>query len=155
MKRLTLLLLLCYVGIIQALASVFNVTEYGASGNGKQLDTRSIQQAIDKCYEAGGGRVYVPAGTYLVGTLNLRSNVEFFLETGATLKATTDLTQYQRHNSELAGVFYTEKANNVSIIGNGCIDGDGMSFMEPGKEKIIGDQERLQTRQGLVSESER
>lgn len=149
MKRLTFLLLLCYVGIIQALASVFNVTEYGASGNGKQLDTRSIQQAIDKCYEVGGGRVYVPAGTYLVGTLNLRSNVEFYLETGATLKATTDLSQFQRHNSELAGVFYTEKADNVSIIGNGCIDGDGMSFMEPDKEKIIGDQERLLTRQGL------
>lgn len=116
MKHSFFLFLLCFITIFKASAAVFNVTNYGTHGDGKQLDTPFIQKAIDKCYEAGGGRVYVPAGIYLVGTLNLRSNVELYLENGATLKATTDLTCYQRHNLELAGIFYTEKANNVSII---------------------------------------
>lgn len=149
MKRITFLFILCCGCISQLLAAQYPVTDFGASGKGKQLDTQAIQKAIDKCYTDGGGCVYVPSGTYLVGTINLRSNVELRLETGAILKATTDLTQYQRHNSELAGVFYTEKANNVSITGNGCIDGDGMNFMTPGQEKLIGDQERILTRQGL------
>lgn len=149
MNRLALLSTFFLVSAVHAAAAVYDVTDYGTHGNGAQLDTKAIQQAIDECHNDGGGRVYVPAGTYLTGTLNLKSNVEFYLETGAVLKATTDLSQYQRHNSELAGIFYTERASNVSITGNGCIDGDGMSFMEPGKEKVIGDQEKVHTRQGL------
>ncbi|MBO8483606.1 MAG: right-handed parallel beta-helix repeat-containing protein [Bacteroidetes bacterium] len=149
MKRLLLISLLLFACMQIMPAAVFDVTRFGALGNGSDLDTKAIQAAIDKCHSAGGGRVYVPAGTYIVGTLNLKSNVEFYLENGAVLKATTDLSQYQRHNAELAGIFYTEKSDNVSIIGNGCIDGNGMSFMEPGKEKVIGDYEKKFTRQGL------
>lgn len=143
-------LLLCLLGCLNfyASAAIFDVRHFGAVGDGMTLDTKCIQKAIDECARNGGGRVYVSAGTYLVGTLNLRSNVEFYLETGATLKATTDLTQYQRHNAELAGVFYTEKATNVSIVGNGCIDGDGTKFMDVDVEKTVGEWDKRFTRQG-------
>ena len=118
-------------------AGIYNVTKFGASNDGRSLTTEKIQQAIDRCAEDGGGVVYVPKGDYLVGTLNLRSNVEFRMETGARLVATTDLTQYQRHNDELAGVFYTENASNVSITGHGVIFGQGMEFMHADSAKVI------------------
>jgi polygalacturonase len=96
-----------------------------------------IQQAINTCYAHGGGQVYVPQGEYLVGTLNLKSNVEIHLEMGAILIATTDLSQYQRHNEQLAGVFFTEDSENVSITGPGKIFGQGMEFMFRDSAKLI------------------
>ncbi|MBK7709744.1 MAG: hypothetical protein IPJ37_01345 [Bacteroidales bacterium] len=110
-------------------SAVYNVMDFGARNDGKTLTTAQIQTAIDRCSLNGGGMVYVPQGEYLVGTLNLRSGVEFNLESGAVLKATTDLTQYQKHNEQPAGVFYTEDAKNVSITGQGRIFGQGMEFM--------------------------
>lgn len=121
-------------------AASYNVLDFGAKNDGSKLVTLQIQQAINKCHANGGGVVFVPTGKYLVGTLNLKSNVEFRFETGAILMATTDLTQFQRHNEQLAGVFYTEDATNVSITGNGTIFGQGMEFMEKTVAKrIIGD----------------
>ena len=143
-----------YIGLLVALIAtgcgrqtdIYNVLDFGADPDGNSLATAAIQQAIDACAQNGGGQVYVPKGEFLVGTLNLRSNVDFHFETGAQLTATTDLSQYQRHNEELAGVFYTEKAENVSITGNGVIFGQGMAFMYADSAKVIGDKSR--TRQG-------
>ena len=139
MKQLVLVVL-CFLSGISAHAAIYNILDYGAVADGRQLTTRAIQSAIDACGMAGGGMVYVPAGDYLVGTINLRSNVEFRFETGARLIATTDLTQYTRHSKELDGVFYTEDCHNVSITGNGTIFGQGMEFMEADHPKrILGD----------------
>ena len=104
MKKLVLLIAFC-TALGSASAAVYDVRAFGAPADGKTLATTCIQQAIDRCHADGGGVVLVPSGTYLVGTLNLRSNVEFRMETGAELRATLDLTQYQRHNRELAGIF--------------------------------------------------
>ena len=118
-------------------SAVYNVMDFGAKNNGLELTTSQIQNAIDKCFINGGGVVYVPQGEYLVGTLNLKSNVEFHLESGAVLKATTDLSQYQKHNEQPAGVFYTEDSHNVSITGQGRIFGQGMEFMYKDSAKVI------------------
>jgi polygalacturonase len=118
-------------------SAVYNVLDYGARNNGTEHTTSQIQNAIDKCFSNGGGVVYVPQGEYLVGTLNLKSDVEFHLERGAVLKATTDLSKYQRHNEQLAGVFYTEDSKNVSITGSGRIFGQGMEFMYKDSAKVI------------------
>jgi polygalacturonase len=83
-------------------------------------------------FSGWGRRCYVPKGEYLVGTLNLKSYVEFHLETGAILKATTDLSKYQKHNEQPAGVFYTEDSHDVSITGRGKIFGQGMEFYVQG-----------------------
>ena len=116
---------------------LYDVLRFGACNDGSRLTTRPIQKAIDRCHADGGGVVCVPKGDYLVGTLNLRSNVEFRLERGARLIATTDLSQYQRHNEELAGIFYTEDASNVAITGHGVVFGQGMEFMYPDSAKVI------------------
>ncbi|WP_078351099.1 glycoside hydrolase family 28 protein [Mucilaginibacter pedocola] len=140
MKKGILLALLCLALFnCYAQQGVYNVLSFKAINNGKALTTAQLQKAINTCAANGGGMVYVPKGDYLTGTLNLRSNVDFHMETGARLIATTDLKQYQKHNSELAGVFYTEKAHNVSITGNGTIFGQGMKMMYIDSAKVIGD----------------
>lgn len=139
MKKGLLLFSLLFIFISSyAKSDIFNILDYGAINDGKTLTTAQIQKAIDACAANGGGMVYVPRGEFLIGTLNLASNVDFHMETGAALIATTDLTQYQKHNEQPAGVFYTEKAHNLSITGNGTIFGQGMKMMFTDSAKRIG-----------------
>jgi len=127
------------VTVLTAYAQNYNVLNYGAKNDGKTLATVAIQKAINACAANGGGMVYVPKGDYLTGTINLKSRVDFHMETGARLVATLDLKQYQKHNEQLAGVFYTEKAHDVAITGNGVIFGQGMKMMYIDSAKVIGD----------------
>lgn len=55
---------------------MYNISDFGAVADGKTLNTEFIQKAIDVCYENGGGRVTVPAGVFVTGTIYLKSNVE-------------------------------------------------------------------------------
>jgi polygalacturonase len=137
MKNKILLILFILCICIESKAATYNVMDFGAKNNGTEITTVEIQKAIDQCFNNGGGQIYVPKGEYLVGTLNLKSNIEFHFEKGAILKASTDLTQYQKHNENLAGVFYTEDSKNVSITGDGTIFGQGMKFMFPDSAKVI------------------
>src|SRR5689334_9862470 len=66
---------------------VFNVRSYGAKGDGKALDSPSINIAIDAAAAAGGGTVRFPAGTYRSFSIRLRSNVSLYLDQGATIVA--------------------------------------------------------------------
>ncbi|MGN1262870.1 MAG: glycosyl hydrolase family 28-related protein, partial [Prevotella sp.] len=68
-------------------ATEHNVRDYGASGDGITLDHNAINRAIDSCAAKGGGRVTVPAGTYLCGSIRLKSNVELHIMSGATILA--------------------------------------------------------------------
>ncbi len=118
-------------------SEVYNIMDFGAKNNGREITTVMIQNAIDMCYAKGGGTVFVPRGEYLTGTLNLRSNVEFHLGMGAVIKASTDLSHYQKRMEHLAGLFYTEEAENVSITGPGKIWGNGIEFMYKDSAKVI------------------
>ncbi len=75
---------------------VFNICDYGAVYSDK-LQTKAIQNAIDDCFLAGGGRVLIPSGIYLTGGLRLRSNVELYLESGAILKGSRDPKDYMEY----------------------------------------------------------
>ena len=65
--------------------NIFNVRDFGATGNRVDNATMSVRSAIDACTAAGGGTVYVPPGEYTVGTLQLKDNVNLNIEAGATL----------------------------------------------------------------------
>ena len=65
--------------------NIFNVRDFGATGNRGDNATMPVRSAIDACTAAGGGTVYVPPGDYTVGTLQLKDNVNLNLEAGATL----------------------------------------------------------------------
>jgi len=106
----------------------YNALEFGAVGDGKTINTRSIQQAIDKATSSGGGSVCVPAGTFVTGALRLHSNVDLHLESGAILKGSGRLEDYYL-DGKLVGLLFTQDAVNVSITGQGTIDDNGDSFM--------------------------
>jgi polygalacturonase len=120
----------------------FNVREHGAAGNGVRLDTKAIQAAIDACAQSGGGAVYFPAGTYLTGTLFLKSGVRLYLETGATLLGSKNLKDYPETVPALRSytdtytdksMIYGENLQDIGIEGGGVIDGQGASFQGPYK----------------------
>ncbi len=96
------------------------------------LYTDIINKAIKKCNAEGGGRVVVPAGTYLTGPVHLLSNVNLHLEEGATLLFTTDLSQYYpmvltrwegMDCYNYSPMIYAYKQENIAITGKGTIDG--------------------------------
>ena len=74
--------------------STCNVRDYGAVGDGQIKDTAAIQAAIDALAAKGGGRVQIPAGTYLSGTIYLKDHITLDLETGATILGSPDKADY-------------------------------------------------------------
>jgi len=112
----------------------FNVCYYGAIGNGKTLNTRSIQQAIDTCHKDGGGVVYFPPGIYITGTLFLKSNVTLHLETGSILRGSIKKKDYYANpvsnyrKRTYRCLIYANNIENIGICGRGIIDGMGQKF---------------------------
>jgi polygalacturonase len=125
---------------ITASAANISITQYGAKADGKTVNTKAIQKAIDECSKSSG-TVVVPQGRFITGTLYLKNNVTLLLEKGATLLGSIDSADYPRNvpltvkcmdthsrngkskfNSTL---IYAEDQENISIIGEGTIDGQG------------------------------
>lgn len=114
-------------------ARTFDITRHGAKGDGTTLDTAAVADAIAACAAAGGGRVVVPAGTFLTGAVHLKSNVELHLAAGATLLFSTDPAHYPMVFTRWEGVelinysplVYAYKAKNIAITGAGTLDGQG------------------------------
>lgn len=112
---------------------IYNITDFGAKGDGKTLNTRAIQAAIDACSKARGGTVLVPAGDFLSGTLELKSYVTLRLTAGGKLLGSPRREDYTAGKGVPPGngniVFlYAVKADNLTIEGNGTIDGNGLAF---------------------------
>lgn len=104
----------------------FTVTDFGAVGDAKQLNTKAIQAAIDAAASsADGGSVVIPKGTFLTGTLTLASKVELHLEKGATLLGSTNVYDYERSARGWLTLLRAYQANDVAITGQGTIDGQG------------------------------
>ncbi|RYE25706.1 MAG: hypothetical protein EOP45_04535 [Sphingobacteriaceae bacterium] len=116
--------------------SQYSISSYGAVKNSAQVCTKAVQAAVDGCNKAGGGDVIVPAGVFTIGTVYLKSNVHLYLQSGAVLKGSSNLNDYQVYVPEKPypvihkGMFFTENAENVSISGEGQIDGNGDAFLE-------------------------
>ena len=104
----------------------FDVLTFGAVGDGQTLDSPAIQRAIDAAAAVGGGaRVIVPAGRkFVVGTLELRSDIEFHLQGDAELLVSTDPAHYRERAMLLAN-----GANRLKISGTGNLNGRAREFM--------------------------
>jgi len=120
-------------------ARVYNVRSYGAKGDKTTLDTAAVQAAIDACNRDGGGTVLVPAGTFVIGTVELKSNVTLHIAAGGTLLGSGDGKEYHAvdaiplHgdttlNDGNSALLFAVHAKNVSIEGPGTIDGQGAQF---------------------------
>lgn len=125
---------------------VCDVTQYGAEGHRLQiaLNTDAIQKAIDDCAAAGGGTVRVPKGNYLSNPLFLKSNIRLRLEKDATLVASSEIaawradekTQYAAAENGWLPFISIADAQNVAIVGEGTIDGQGAVWWERWRENI-------------------
>ena len=123
-------------------ANWFNIKDYGAKGDGKTVDTKAINDAIDVAVKQGGGTVFFPAGIFLSYSIRLKSNIALYLDQGCVLVAadSADGGKYDApepgpnnrfqdyghshwHNSLIWG----ENLENVSILGPGVISGKGLS----------------------------
>ncbi len=111
-------------------ARAFDVTRYGAVGNGTTVNTRPIQAAIAACTAAGGGTVTVPAGTFVSGPLTLASNLDLHLSAGATLRLTDDPAAFAPSAQGYANAIVADRCHDVSITGEGTIDGHGHRWWE-------------------------
>ena len=106
----------------------YNIMEYGAVADGTTNNSGAIQAAVDACTEAGGGRVIVPTGRFLSGTIVLKSNVTLYLEKGAELISslrkedildfleTANLKTPARQPDGKADVFYVHCMSMTSVF---------------------------------------
>ncbi len=134
---LTGLLMLCGAASLASQSGIsYNVRDFGAVGDGVTLDTKALQSAIDRC-ASQGGTVFVPAGNFLTGSIDLKSNVDLYIAAGAVILGSKDLKDYAEHVPAFRSyndvflkysLFYAERAENISIRGEGAIDGQGGAF---------------------------
>ena len=138
---IVLLCLLTTTSVFSA-ENIYDVRDYGAKPDGKTMCTKSIQKAIDVCAKQGGGTVYFPTGTFLSGTIYMKSSVTLRLDTGSTLLGSTNLKDYPptvqafrsyTDNYTDKSLIYGEKLQRIAITGSGTIDGQGAAFKGPYK----------------------
>lgn len=132
------------------LSTIISILTFGAvADNGKTNNAQAINKAIEAAAEKGGGKVVVPAGTFVTGTIYLKSNVMLVLEQGAvlkgsprledyqSLKTTLDLSKYEsgegtvNYNSATdpewsRSLIFAIGVHNAGICGEGTIDGDNV-----------------------------
>lgn len=132
---------MCVICLGARAATDYDVREFGAAGDGKTLDHTAINRAIDSCVAHGGGRVVLSAGTYLCGSIRLKSNVELHISAGATILAAPGSMKAYDESEPWEGPAYQDGGHtyfhnsliwavgqqNVSITGRGTIDGKGLT----------------------------
>jgi polygalacturonase len=97
------------------------VADFGAVPDGKTLNTEAIAKAIAALVAQGGGRVVFPAGMWLTGPIELKSNIELRTEMGALILFSSDIKQYANGKGPITG----KDLENVAITGQGVFDGAG------------------------------
>jgi polygalacturonase len=132
MKKIILLVIVASCSFILHAADV-NITKYGAKADSTTLNSEAIQKAIDECNRTGGGKVIVPAGKFLTGTIVLKDNVTLHLDKGAVILGSTNVEDYKNMDPFADGLgvdvgwalLVAVDAKNIGIEGEGRIDGQG------------------------------
>ncbi|MDR3626536.1 MAG: glycosyl hydrolase family 28 protein [Ignavibacteriaceae bacterium] len=106
----------------------YNILRFGAKSDGKTINTKFIQKAIDKCTADGGGTVVVPFGTFVTGMLELKDNVTLKMEKGSVIQSSIDIKDFPTRWQRDKCLISMNKVSNVSIIGEGTLDGRGDKF---------------------------
>lgn len=119
------------------------IKDFGAIEDGIFLNTLPFKTAIEKCSKDGGGTIVITKGIWLTGPIELKSNVNLFLEAGCKIQFTNDHSQYpvikNGNNStsfSTASPLYAYDAENIAITGFGVIDGAGETWRPVKKSKV-------------------
>lgn len=141
---------------------VFRLTDYGAKGDGSFNNTGAFADAITACSEAGGGTVWIPAGLWLTGPIQLQSKVRLHTESGALVTFSTEFGQYPLIASNYEGLeavramppIYGDGISDIAITGEGIFDGSGEAWRCTKKHKLTSRQwDTLVASGGVVDES--
>ena len=122
----------------------FNIKDYGAIGDGKAMNTEAIAKAIAACANAGGGRVVIPAGIWLTGPIQLKSNIDLHTEKGALVIFSANRKDYPLIDTWFEGrpeyrcmsPIFGENLENIAITGDGVFDGAGEAWRPVKKFKM-------------------
>lgn len=121
---------------IKELGKQYCITNYGVQNDSTILQTERIQAVIDKAAQEGGGVICIPKRTFLSGSLFFRPRTHLYLEKGATLKGSDDISHFDVIDTRLEGQNLTYFAALVNVIGvdgftlsgEGKINGNGLRF---------------------------
>ena len=134
---LVLLLLSLVAGkTMFAAAQTFDVTKFGAIGDGTTINTVAFQKAIDTCSAEGGGTLTIPAGRFVTGTIQLKNNTTLHLDEQAVILGSTQAADYRNVDPFIDGtgaelgyaLVVAVDAHHVGIEGKGAIDGQGLAL---------------------------
>ena len=151
MKRIATLLALFLLSLASANAQIaapspvqipdnrVSILDFGAVTDGSALNTVAFEKAISALNKQGGGRLIVPEGLYLTGPISLKDCIDLHLEKGAVILFSPDKTLYLKDGSVKPGISVS-KRHDVSISGQGIIDGNG-AFWRPVKRGKVSDTE--------------
>ncbi len=122
-----------WVGLLNATAANFDISKFGAVGDGKTLNTLAIQAVIDRCATNGGGDVIVPKGTFVTGSIFLKPGVRLVIEKDGVLKGSQNTNDYPWIDTRIAGfemkwpaaLVNADGLTRLEISGAGTIDGSG------------------------------
>ena len=115
----------------------YNIADFGAKPDGETLCTEAIQNAVEQCAKNGGGTVYFPAGTWLTGTIYLKSHVTLWLDSGCVLLGSKEKKDYGRPYKVEGGenrtfsywaIIAGRNLQDIAVRGRGTIDGQGSNF---------------------------
>jgi polygalacturonase len=133
--RVSLLVLLLLIRplILWAAPATYNARDFGATGDGRTKDTAALQKAIDTAATAGGGAVVLTSGTYLTGSIELKSHVTLDLKADAVIHGSSDAADYPIVHARWEGLdhechqalIFAKDAEDITIIGSGSIIGAG------------------------------
>lgn len=139
-----------------------NITDFGAVADGKTLNTEAINNAIKDVNSKGGGKVVIPAGLWLTGPIELKSNVNLYTEQNSLILFTDDFNAYPILETSFEGLetrrcqspISAWNAENIAITGNGVFDGSGDSWRPVKKGKMTASQWKSLLASGGVVEND-
>jgi Endopolygalacturonase len=132
MKRIILAAVCAFMALSLSAQNDYKVAVFGTMTDGVTDNTATIQRAIDFISEKGGGTLTFNVGRYLTGALELKSNVTLKLGEGAVLVCSANIYSYHGRKA----LINAEGAENISIIGRGCIDGNSAALRANYEEQV-------------------
>jgi polygalacturonase len=139
MRNTFLIIILISLSTLIKAQSYYNVLDYGAKNDSSKLATIAIKNAITAAVKKGGGTIYFPAGKYLTGAIELKSNITVLIDAGAEIHFSDNFDDYlpmvkSRYEgvdvTSFSPLFYAYKAENIAIKGRGIIDGHGKKWWD-------------------------
>ncbi|MBN2165487.1 MAG: glycoside hydrolase family 28 protein [Marinilabiliaceae bacterium] len=138
-----------------------SILDHGAIADGKSLNTKAINNAIESCSLAGGGKVIIPQGLWITGPIELKSNINLYLEEGALVMFSKNLDDFPLILNYFEGkeevrakpLIYANNATNIAITGKGVFDGSGQIWRPVKRGKLTESQwKKLIKQSGVVDD---